>query len=188
MEELGASARLIPKEFPQKERLPKNVDGKFHLVLHPLSRGSALDWRLENYLEVMRQLQISGKYFISITGTEKEGEIIREQCPELIQEANANLIGQLDLGELVGFLSMVDGVLACSTGPLHIASQLGKRTLGLFPDLKPMHPGRWQPIGPQSQVIVGKVLHFDKQKQNYLDSISPQEVIKTLASWSTSTI
>jgi ADP-heptose:LPS heptosyltransferase len=59
----------------------------------------------------------------------------------------------MTLTEFIGFINECDILLACSTGPLHIASILGKTAIGLYTKKRPMHPGRWSPIGQNSKVV-----------------------------------
>ena len=63
-------------------------------------------------------------------------------------------MGKLSLQELNSFISQVDGLVASGTGVLHLASALGKYTVGLFPPIKPIHPGRWGPIGKNASYLV----------------------------------
>jgi len=63
-------------------------------------------------------------------------------------------MGKLSLQELNSFISQADGLVSSSTGVLHLASALGKYTIGLFPPLKPIHPGRWGPIGKNATYLV----------------------------------
>jgi ADP-heptose:LPS heptosyltransferase len=44
--------------------------------------------------------------------------------------------------------------VAGSTGPLHLAAALGRHALGLYPPIKPMHPGRWAPVGLHAGFMV----------------------------------
>ena len=54
----------------------------------------------------------------------------------------------------MGFINQADGIVAASTGPLHIAAALGKFAVGIYPPIKPMHPGRWAPIGEKATFLV----------------------------------
>jgi ADP-heptose:LPS heptosyltransferase len=62
-----------------------------------------------------------------------------------------DLTGRLALPELIALFARVDGVIAASTGPLHIAAGVGAHALGLFPPTPPVHPGRWAPLGPRAE-------------------------------------
>ena len=45
-------------------------------------------------------------------------------------------------------------LVAASTGPLHIAAALGKKAIGLYAPMRPIHPARWKPIGSNAQYLV----------------------------------
>ena len=64
-----------------------------------------------------------------------------------------DVTGKFDLESFIGFIEKCDGLVACSTGPLHIASSAGIKCIGLYPSKRPMHAGRWCPIGGESTFI-----------------------------------
>jgi ADP-heptose:LPS heptosyltransferase len=124
---------------------------KFNLVLHPKSRGSAREWGLDNFRELIRLLP-QDQFSVFVTGTAAEGELLGS----LLQEFPfvTNLTGRLTLGQLMSFLSHADAIVAASTGPLHLAAAVGTYALGIYPPIRPMHPGRWAPVGPRVKVLV----------------------------------
>jgi heptosyltransferase III len=124
---------------------------RFNLVLHPKSRGSAREWGLDNFSELIRLLP-QDRFKIFISGTAAEGALMESlfrDHPSVI-----DLTGRLSLSELIAFLARVDGLVAASTGPLHLAAALGIHALGIYPPIRPMHPGRWGPVGPRAEVFV----------------------------------
>lgn len=126
---------------------------RFRLVLHPKSRGSAREWPLSFYRALAQSLPTE-KVQILVTGTAEEGTRMRAEDPAFLALPQVtDLTGKLSLEELIALLSNVDGLVACSTGPLHIAAALGKPVLGLYPVIRPMHAGRWGPIGPRAHVL-----------------------------------
>jgi len=131
----------IPVEF-QSER--KKV------ILHAKSQGSAVEWPIEKYQELADQLVKAG-HSVYFTGTEKEGAEIRKNVT--FSENIFDTTGKFSLDELISFINNGDCIVACSTGPLHIAGSLNKPCIGLFTPKKPMHPGRWQPLGKNSSTI-----------------------------------
>ena len=62
--------------------------------------------------------------------------------------------GKFDLRELIAFVNQADVLVACSTGILHLAAALGKACVGIYAPMKPIHPGRWKPIGDQATYLV----------------------------------
>src|SRR6185437_5069786 len=85
------------------------ASGKFNLVLHPKSRGSAREWGLDNFRELIRLLP-QDRFRIFITGTAAEGQLVQP----LLQEFPlvTDLTGRLSLGQLMTFLSVTDGLIA----------------------------------------------------------------------------
>lgn len=147
-----------------------------NIILHPTSMGSAREWGLENF-EVLAKLLITRGYAVFITGTEKDGVVLQ---PFLNRLGNSvtNLIGRLSLAELIAFIAWCDGLVASSTGPLHLAAALGRATVGLYPVEQPMHPGRWAPIGPFADWLTANPV--SSKKENVLEGISPEDVFHAL--------
>ena len=123
------------------------------------------------------------KFQIFVSGTEEEGKLIGDSL-SFDQSNVISLIGQLSLDELVSFISKTDGLVAASTGPLHISAALGKRAVGLFSPKKPIHPERWKPVGPKAISVV-----FNKNCKkcekgvdcNCISKISTKEIVDLLA-------
>ena len=126
---------------------------RFNLILHPKSRGSAREWGLDNFRQLIALLP-RNRFNIFLTGTAAEGKLLesmRQEFPFL-----TDLTGRLSLGELMSFIARADGLVAASTGPLHLAAALGIHALGIYPPIRPMHPGRWAPVGKKAVVFVEK--------------------------------
>lgn len=125
---------------------------KYNLILHPRSQGSAREWGLSNFIQLIRLLD-KDRYRIFISGTKKE----RPSLQPLFDQAGesvTDITGQMTLHELISFIGACDGLVANSTGPLHIAGAMGKDALGIYPPIRPMHPGRWAPLGPGAKTFV----------------------------------
>jgi heptosyltransferase III len=127
---------------------------RFNLVLHPKSRGSAREWGLENFSELIRLLP-QDRFKIFISGTAAEGGLMESLFRD--HPSVTDLTGRLSLGELIAFLASIDGLVAASTGPLHLAAALGIHALGIYPPIRPMHPGRWGPVGPRAKFFVKNI-------------------------------
>lgn len=153
------------KYIPKKDDIPdlygfRTINSakkdRFKLIFHPKSRGSARDWSLSNYAELSKLLS-NEKFEIHITGTEEEEKLILKENPDFFNNPGViNQTGKFSLEEFVDFISSSDGLIACSTGPLHIASAMGIFALGLYPPIRPMHPGRWAPLGKNAHFLTGK--------------------------------
>ncbi len=132
---------------PQVESPIQLEPNKRSVVFHMLSKGSALNWSLHQYQELASLLP-PADFNIYITGTEEEGVRIRKDFR--FDSHIIDLSGKLSLPQLIAFISSCETLLAASTGPLHIASAVGIRAIGLYPSKRPMHPGRWMPLGAKA--------------------------------------
>ena len=120
------------------------------VILHPKSQGSALEWPLEKYKILAEKLLDKGEIVV-FTGTENEGKLIRSFIP--IHKDCYDLTGKMSLEELIVFISQSKTLVACSTGPLHLAGILGIQTIGFFSSRKPIHPGRWKALGKNVNIL-----------------------------------
>jgi len=136
---------------PNDDLPHKFIEFSDYTILHPKSQGSAKEWPLANYMELASQLAAEGKTVI-FTGTEKEGDYFRDMIPESNKIIDST--GQLTLNQLMVLISKAKDLVACSTGPLHIAGFYGVNTIGLFSPRRPIHPGRWKALGGAVQIVV----------------------------------
>lgn len=121
------------------------------IILHPKSQGSALEWPIEKYINLAYKLILQGEKVV-FTGTENEGIQFRKFIPK--NENCYDLTGKMTLDELIVFISQSKALVACSTGPLHIAGILNIKAIGLFSNRKPIHPGRWKALGKHAVFLV----------------------------------
>lgn len=161
-------------ETAEITKVLSHAGNKKRIIFHPLSKGSAVDWSLERYQELTTLLS-ENKYTIFITGTKEEGEIIRAKGG-ISGSHVIDTTGLFSLESLIVFISSCDVLVAASTGPLHIASALGKHAIGLYSPKRPIHPGRWSPIGNHARVICAP----DHPKKGASLSISSGEVLQVI--------
>lgn len=153
---------------------------RYKVILHPKSKGSAKEWGLANFEKLIQALP-SHQYKIYISGTEAD----KVQMNDFLQNNKSvvDLTGKLSLPQFIAFIGRCDALVAASTGPLHIAAALGKNAIGLFSPKRPIHPGRWMPVGKNAHYLV-----FDENcktcKQgkdcNCIQQISAQQVVNLL--------
>ena len=177
---LTTSFQSIKNELPNfiVKKLNSNKDK--NIILHPKSQGSAVEWGLENYRSLSLKLEKLG-YTVFFTGTEKEGEQFRHEI-----HFNDHIIdtsGKLTLSQLIHFTSICGSLVACSTGPLHISGYLNCQTIGLFSPRKPIHPGRWRPLGSNVEIIVNdENCEVCKKRKpcNCIEKISVERVLELI--------
>jgi heptosyltransferase III len=168
------------------ERLGNALDSaRFNLIIHPKSQGSAPEWQGDRYKQLCHLLPAE-RFNVIVTGTEAEGKQIRHLRQEVVKFGGQDLTGATTLAELLALIANADGLLASSTGPLHIASALGKNTLGLFAPIRPMHPARWKPIGTKATVLsLGKNCRAcaGGKPCACIDALTPEAVAAVIQSW-----
>lgn len=154
------------------------VPGKKAVVFHPKSKGSAREWGLDNFSRLASLLGQKPDVQVYVSGSGEEGEQMKDWLqahPDVI-----SLCGKLSLGQFIAFLSEAEGLVAASTGPLHIASALGIKAVGLFAPMDPIFPQRWAPLGPQAKVLVKEKACSDCRKGGACACILSLEAMQVL--------
>jgi len=167
--------RELLSVFKAKEQnLPVMLSEGKKVILHPKSQGSALEWPIEKYVELAQKLAEEGQN-VYFTGTEKEGELFRDKIP---QHPNIkDVTGKFLLPEFIYFISKCDAIVACSTGPLHIGAVLGLKVVGIYSQTRPIHPGRWRPVGERVFVLTNsKEPTEGKISTEYIKQIAVESV------------
>jgi ADP-heptose:LPS heptosyltransferase len=173
LQELAALAAIRPQGPVPPAVAARLRAERFTLVLHPGSSGSAREWPLDHWKLLAESLD-PARVQLLVTGSPGEGAALREWIGTLGANAT-DLTGKLDLAALIALLGSVNGLVAASTGPLHLAAALGIHALGLFPSTPPIHPGRWAPLGPRAEVLVAP--------GSDLSAITPESVRARVAAW-----
>lgn len=177
-------------EVPPREQLPDHYgiehvpeldaelkallsDKKFNLVLHPMTTGNGPAWQEKYYQELIRKLDTS-RFKIFVSGSTGDNKKIAQW--DVWNENVVNISGRTPLAELIAFIAHADGLIAGSTGPLHIAAALGIHTLGLYPSVPSGKAGwKWGPVGSYAET-----LHSDGET---LDSITANDILKVIGQW-----
>jgi len=178
-DDIPSRAELSPlTAISPRVEIPSGVasrlrDDRFTLVLHPGSSGSAREWPLARWKALAESVDPTRVQQL-ITGSAGEGAALRDWIAGLPPHV-VDLTAQLDLAQLIALLARVDGLVAASTGPLHLAAASGIHALGLFPSTPPIHPGRWAPLGPRAEVIAAPGTD--------LGAITAEQVWRRISTW-----
>lgn len=158
---------------------------KKKIIFHPKSRGSGKEWPIENYISLIQMLD-ANQFQILICGTKDEGSRMGNELRSLPDHVT-NLVGQLSLTEYLSLIAQCDGLLASGTGPLHLAASIGVNALGLFPPTRPIHPGRWAPIGRKADYLVSDqkcaTCTQNIQPCACMVAITPEKVAQKIRQW-----
>ncbi|OON68103.1 glycosyltransferase family 9 protein [Hymenobacter sp. CRA2] len=189
LEELIPPGRLVapePLAPAHTALLTRQRPQQLNIILHPRSRGHGREWGLEHFGQLARQLHQRG-HRVFVSGTQAEGDTMREWLQEHAAILT-DLTSQLSLPQFLAFIAAADGLVASGTGPLHLAAALGRYALGLFPPMKPIHPGRWAPLGPHAEYLVFNKPDCQQCRQapeacTCIKAISAAEALARIDAW-----
>ena len=142
--------KTIAKKFFQE----KGLSPKFKTVaIHPGMAGSALNWPESHFIALARHL--IRRYNVIITGGPHEGTLVERVFQGIAQHQAfdpekptfTKYVGENGLAETIALLDQCDGVVAPSTGPMHLSVALGKKVVSIFPPIKVQSAVRWGPYG-----------------------------------------
>lgn len=122
-----------------------NSDNKL-FVINPCAVAKSRNWRnwvTERYAAIADYVNDTHGMTVVLTGGKSQLE--KETADEIIKLCKTaqpvNLVAQTTIDELVATLSLAEIVLAPDTGPVHIASALGTKTIGLYAATNPDRAG-----------------------------------------------
>lgn len=157
---LPESIKVIEKDFSSLE-----IDAeKKIIIVHPGSGGSSVDLPFDKLKELVKKISEDRELEILITGSKSEAEL----CQQLVvNERTKNLAGKYELPELIALISKADLMIANSTGPVHIASALGKYVVGFYPHIVSCSEERWGPYTNKKIIFKPAVQNRQKNKEDY---------------------
>jgi len=128
-----------------------SVKSKLHtdrklFVINPCAVAKSKNWRnwtTEGYAAIADY--VSDKHDMQVVLTGGNSPLEKDTSEEIMRLCkNArplNLVAQTSIDELVAVLQLAEIVLAPDTGPVHIASALGTKTIGLYAATNPERAG-----------------------------------------------
>lgn len=154
---------------------------KINIVMHPHSKGSAREWPLKHYCMLCEMLS-EDNYNIIFAGTKEEANHYASQITQ-IQRSVKDAGGQLSLTQYISLIAHCQALVAASTGPLHIAAATGIHAFGIYPPIRPMHAGRWAPLGQHVHVLTMNKTCNKCKKSDFcqcMENILPHMVFQTI--------
>ncbi len=134
------------------ERAGWNGEGPF-VAVHPGASCPSKRWPKERFAELVGKILSEYQHAIGIVGgaeEKKDGEFIRKCFDKRVFD----LTGQLTLKQLAAFLKKADLLVTNDSGPVHIASAVGTKTLCIFGrNQAGLSATRWHALGEGHRVI-----------------------------------
>jgi len=183
--ELAEFGRLAARVDAPEHALRLLAPDRINIAFQVKTRGSSREWPLERWRELIRLLDGS-RYRIGIIGTAEERELIAELLVDPPPQV-VDMTG-LDLRELIATLARMDGVVSCSTGPLQVGAALSIHALGLVPPTRPIHPGRYAPLGARAEYVTPPAqcdaCVAGREPCTCMSAISARDVADRVSRWS----
>jgi len=157
------------------------------IIVHTGSGNSSRNWSEEKYLELINKILEEHELSkIILTAIE-----LSAGFKEKLKDLNDRRIVFVDddikrLRDLICIIANADLLIASSTGPLHIASALDVRTIGLFCYRRMNCAAHWGALGDKainlevSKEYCDSHCSFDKEACNFENGISIEEVISSV--------
>lgn len=164
---------LKQRAAPEKHVAQLLSGTKFNLILHPKSHGNSKEWSLTNFSELINRLDLT-VFNILISGSEAE-KIILSNWISHHKHQVTDVSGLFQAAEFMDFVTMADGLIASSTGPLHIAAATGIFALGLYTDIKTKDGKRWGPVGKKAEYL--------ECNNGDMDTITVDMVLNRVNAW-----
>jgi ADP-heptose:LPS heptosyltransferase len=142
------------------------IFGKTPLVLvHPGCGGNTCNLPPSDYGHLLERLLKETGAGVAVTGSEKEKELTAGWPESLSQNSRFyNAMGRWSLRQFMAMIHESDLLVCVGTGPLHLASALGKRTLSPFCPLVGVSPQVWGNLGGEAHVLCGQLAHCQKEE------------------------
>lgn len=136
-----------------------HLKAKSYFIIHPGMAGSSLNWPQENYIQFVQAFHsLYPDTKIVMTGTSNDAEYLDEIIFRFkSKDFFINLQGKVNSFELLSLLESSLGILAPSTGVLHLAASLGTPSFGIFSPIKVQRPTRWAPRGSHTKTYMPSV-------------------------------
>ena len=116
-------------------------DSDFVIVVNTGGNWDLKQWPEENFSLLIDQMIKEFRSRIFVTGALKDlkrvERIISNRRGDVI-----NLVGKTSLSQLMGVMQRADVVISADSGPLHVASSIGSKTIGLFGPTSPQVTGQ----------------------------------------------
>jgi len=145
------------------------LDGKPFVILNPGAGWGAKRWPTERYGEMARRFSEIGYRVVINSGP---GE---EMLATEVNATSGNIALPLSpaLNELIALMRRASLVIAGDTGPLHLASALGRPVVGIF---GPTDPARNGPFGGAF-----RVLRHPESKRDHSRRAEPEAGLLTIS-------
>jgi heptosyltransferase-2 len=164
--------------------------GEHYVAVHPGHKGSALNWSVYRYSEIIARLCHEKDLKVVVTGGLEETGLIAQLASLLkfytLESKPVYLIGECTLKQLAAVYQGADCFLSGSTGTMHLAAAVGTPTVSLFCPIPETTPARWGPWGNEAVVLMPRNVKCPDcqtgrcKKHDPMDDIAEEDVFQAV--------
>lgn len=151
---------------------------KNYVIVHPGSGGSSKDLPFETFSSFLNGFMTEfDEYEVVLTGIESEKLLINKLKHSVkieFENRVSDLCGILNLRELMILIDNSRLFISNSTGPIHIAGALNKKTIGFYPNEKKISDTRWKPLSSNSIILK------PNDNSDHMNSIGVDKIMKAV--------
>lgn len=171
---LGQADIAFAEEF---RKSPSLSGASFLIGVHPGAGKRTKIWLIERYAEVIQYLINRYGAHILLFAGEQEADIT-EKIQLLLknyQHKITDFTGKLAIRQMAALMKLCKIILTNDSGPMHIASALGKPVVALFVSTPDYWPKIWGPLSKGSKAVLSV-----NNKMCGPENIKAEDVIKAL--------
>ena len=124
------------------------------IFIHPGTGGSSKSLNIESFAGICKGLRIFDDYNFIVHYSPEDEQYARNLKLISGDDLTMRLIeAKIDISHMLNNISICDIFMAGSTGPLHVAGALNKKTVGFYPSKKSSTSLRWDTINNQKNKL-----------------------------------
>lgn len=162
--------------------LSHNIKGHF-IAVNPGGNWDLKRWPKANWRLLIEHLQLKGETVV-LTGSDQD-IVLAEEIISGLKIKPVILAGQTNLDQMVGVLKKAEILVSADSGPLHLASSVGTRTVSIFGPTRPEITG---PRGNGKSIVLQHDVGCNAHACYYLDcpdnicmqAVTVQEVVDAI--------
>jgi len=141
------------KEYAEAFLKQNKIDKNIHTIIGicPFSLKRIKDWSAQKFANLINELQSDKSIRVIIFGYKDQNRI--NDLLEMIKH-KPPIVGEIPFDLLIGLIDMCDHFISVDTGPMHIASVLNVKTIGIF---GPTSGTMYGPYGDKNIVLQEKI-------------------------------
>ncbi|MDP4219769.1 MAG: glycosyltransferase family 9 protein [Bacteroidota bacterium] len=156
-----------------------------YVVFHVTTGGSTRPWSEEHFVDLALKMKQQYDSALILTGVPADREFLLRIAERMKHSlVNVHITCSNTLLELAAILAGARLVVACGTGPGHLAAALGTPAIGLFPNVVSLSKERWGFRGLKAENISPRVLPKPDCPQckdcTCIDEITVAQVMETI--------